>query len=172
MVLSSHRTETAHLPEQPFHHRLASSQIGRQEAPDLLGKVGENCARLENGDGVAPVDGTGIDNCGHPVVRRKRQEFGFELVAGADIDRMDPVGEPRLFKKHRDFVTVWRRPIIEFDHLPVLRIPAFWMPGWKPVSVWGTRHRNAYCNEPRLIHFRTYDLKHNPTRRPIDDVGR
>ena len=43
--------------------------------------------------GAPPAAGGVVDEGGHAVVGGDRQEVGLELVAGADVDRMDLVVE-------------------------------------------------------------------------------
>src|SRR3546814_4089517 len=43
-----------------------------------------------------------IDHCRHLVVRADLQEVGLELVAFADVDRDDVVGQPRLLEEDMD----------------------------------------------------------------------
>jgi hypothetical protein len=50
------------------------------------------------------------------VVGRDLQELGIELVALADVDRLDRVLESRLLEEHRDLVAVGRGPVVEVDH--------------------------------------------------------
>ena len=44
------------------------------------------------------------------------EEFGAELLALADVHRVDRVLELRFLEKHRHLVTVRRGPVIEIDH--------------------------------------------------------
>jgi hypothetical protein len=44
------------------------------------------------------------------------KKLRLELVALADVDREDLVGEPGLFEEYRDLVAVRRGPVIEIDH--------------------------------------------------------
>ena len=43
-------------------------------------------------------------------------KIGVKLATFADIDMNQTVLQLRLFKKQRDFVTVWRWSVIEIDH--------------------------------------------------------
>src|SRR3546814_10453296 len=56
------------------------------------------------------------DDGRHPVVRADLQEFGLELVAGADVDRVDLVRQPHLFQHDGDLKAIRRRPHVEIDH--------------------------------------------------------
>jgi hypothetical protein len=40
----------------------------------------------------------------------------LELLAFADVDRHDPVGDRSLLKKDRDLMPVRRGPIVEINH--------------------------------------------------------
>src|SRR3546814_6458757 len=55
------------------------------------------------------------DDGRHPVVRADLQEFGLELVAGADVDRVDLVRQPHLFQHDGDLKAIRRRPHVEID---------------------------------------------------------
>src|SRR3546814_13857229 len=56
------------------------------------------------------------DDGRHPVVRADLQEFGLELVAGADVDRVDLVRQPHLFQHDGDLKAIRRRPHVQIDH--------------------------------------------------------
>ena len=77
---------------------------------------------LEHADRLASVRRRGIDNRRHAVVRRDGEEIALELIAGADIDRMDRVVDSRFLKEHRDLVAVRRGPIVEVDHFRFPRL--------------------------------------------------
>src|SRR5262249_19194240 len=119
MVLSRHRPEPGHLPEQPFYNHDTVAEGMRQELAGFLREVDENGAGLEHRNRFAAVLRVVIDDRRHAVVRRKGPELRPELLALADIHRYDPVRQPGLLEKDRDLVAVRRRPIIEIDH----RIP-------------------------------------------------
>ena len=65
------------------------------------------------------VDRVMVDDGGHAVIRRERQELGTELIAGADVDRLDRVIETSLLEKESDLVAVRRWPVIEVDHCAI-----------------------------------------------------
>ncbi len=44
------------------------------------------------------------------------QKFRLELIALADVHRMNLIRQAGLFEKHRDLMAVGRRPIIKLDH--------------------------------------------------------
>src|SRR5271154_5110157 len=50
-----------------------------------------------------------VDDGGHAVVGRKSQELGIELIASADVDRLDRVIEARLPEKEGGLVAGRRR---------------------------------------------------------------
>ena len=56
-----------------------------------------------------------VDDRRHPAVGRNLQKVGSELVAAADIDRLDRVRRPELFKQDDDFLAVSSRPEIQVD---------------------------------------------------------
>src|SRR5471032_2515459 len=114
--LSRHRTESAHLPEQPLQRDVAAAQILRDEAAGLVGQVQQDRARFENRDRRAAVGRRVVDDGGDAVVRRDAQELRLELFALADMDRRDVIVEARLFKEQGDFVAVGRGPVVQVDH--------------------------------------------------------
>ena len=52
----------------------------------------------------------------HAGVRTDRQELRLELVAGADVDRLQGIGQPGLLQHDGDLPAVRRGPVIEVDH--------------------------------------------------------
>ena len=62
------------------------------------------------------VDRVAVDDGGHPVIGGECQELGFELIAGADVDRLDRVIEASFFQKQCDLVAVRRGPVVELNH--------------------------------------------------------
>ena len=70
------------------------------------------------------VDRVVVDDGRHAVIGGECQELGFELIAGADVDRLDRVIEAGLFEKQRDLVAVRRGPVVEFNHRD--RCPSLW----------------------------------------------
>jgi hypothetical protein len=79
-------------------------QIAGKQLSGLFGEIDENCTRLEHRDWLATVARLGVDNRRHAVVRGDVEELGLELIAGADVDRMDRVVESHLFEEHCDFM--------------------------------------------------------------------
>src|SRR6266852_2498467 len=124
VVLSGHRPQPAHLPEQPLCRSLKAAYILRQEAAGLLGQVRQDGAGLEQADRLAAVSRRGIDDRWHAIVRRDGEEVGLELIAGADVDRVDRVVQPGFLQEHRDLVAVRRGPVIELDHFSLLGFSA------------------------------------------------
>src|SRR4029079_5380927 len=112
MVLTSHRAETGHLPEQPLHDLEAAPHVGRQEAAGFLGEVLKDGARLEHADRCAAIGRLSIDNRWNAIVGSVSEEIRLELLSFADIDRVQPVGLRGLLQKDRDLVSVWGGPIV------------------------------------------------------------
>ena len=106
--------EVGHLPEQPLLHLDAGALVGGIELAGLAAEILQDRARLEDRDRLAagPV---GIDDGGHAVVGRDGQELGLELVALADVDGLDLVGEPALLEHDRDLVAVGGGPVVQLD---------------------------------------------------------
>src|SRR5690242_19546922 len=66
--------------------------------PGLLGEVGHGGAGFEGRQRRAAAHRLVIDDCGHPAIRRNLQTCRRELIAATDIDRLDAVRQPQLFK--------------------------------------------------------------------------
>ena len=80
MGLTRHRPEPAHPPEQPFIDRDTVARALRVELARLVAEILRDRAGLEDRDRFA-AGSLGVDDRGHPVVRRNRQEFPLELIA-------------------------------------------------------------------------------------------
>ena len=92
---------------------LADDEAGN----DLVGYVHSwEVGSTVDGPGLRRVLRFAIDDRGHPVVRRDREEFGLELIAAADVDRNNPVRKSSLFQEDGDLVTIRCRPVVEIDH--------------------------------------------------------
>ena len=83
--LPGHRPEAADLPEQPFQHLLPPARLDRREAPRFLGQMQQDRARLEDRQRAARH--VVIDDRRHVAVGADREEGGFVLRAGLDVDR-------------------------------------------------------------------------------------
>ena len=98
----------------------AAAQVGGQEAAGLFGQVEQDRAGFEQRQRRAAVGRGLVDDGGDAVVGRDGEELGLELVAPADVDRVDVVGQAGFFEEQRDLVAVGRGPVIEIDHGGVL----------------------------------------------------
>ena len=116
IVLPGHRTEIAHLPEQPLDRVNARAHILCQEATGLLGKIEQDRPGLENCNRLAAAGRCVIEDGGNSVVGGDDQKLRLELFALADIHRHDLVRQAGLLEKHRDLVAVGRGPIVDIDH--------------------------------------------------------
>ena len=116
MILTGHGSEPGHLPHEPLEHVDPGARLLREEAPRLRGEVDQDRAGFEDGDRPAAVTRIGVDDGGNAIVRRDGQELGLELLAAADVDRLHPVGQRRLFQEDGDLVAVRRGPVVEVDH--------------------------------------------------------
>ena len=116
MILPRHRTEPTHLPEQPLQHFGPAAQVCRNELAGLVGQIEQDGAGFEQRQRRTAVGRRVIDDRRNAVVGCNREEGGRELLAGADIDRNDPVRQPALFQKKRDLVAVRRGPVVQVDH--------------------------------------------------------
>ncbi len=120
VVLAGHRPEPAHLPEQPLDRFGAASHVARDELAGLVGEIEQDRARFEHRDRLAAAGGRVVDQRRDAVVGRHRQKVRLELLALADVHRLDVVGEAGLLEEDRDLVAVRRRPIVEVEHRELL----------------------------------------------------
>jgi hypothetical protein len=114
--LARHRAEAADLPEQPLGDLEPAAQVGRDEAADLVGEIEQHCTGFEQGDRFAAVGRCVIDQRGNLVVGRDRQELRLELLALAEVDRDDAVGEAAFLEEQLQLEAVRRGAEIEVDH--------------------------------------------------------
>jgi hypothetical protein len=82
VILSSHRTQAAHLPEQPLKNIVALTQVGGNIFSGLVRQVEKNGARLEYGNRFAAVCWFRVDDGRDAVVRRDVEKRGRELLTG------------------------------------------------------------------------------------------
>src|ERR1700733_3376052 len=122
VILTRHRSEPSHLPEQPFHDYDAIAQAVRQISAGFVGKIDEDGAGLEDRKRIAPILWAVIDDRRHAIVRGNRQKFRPKLLTLADIDGHDPIRKPGLLKEDRDLVAIRRGPIVEIDHRFAFRL--------------------------------------------------
>src|SRR3546814_3593098 len=57
-----------------------------------------------------------VDNSRDAIVGCNVQKMGLELLALADIDGENRIGQPGLFQKQGNLVSVVRGPVIHIDH--------------------------------------------------------
>ena len=117
VVLAEHRPGAAHLEHHPLQAGITPHRISRDQlASGLLGQIDQDGSRLEQLQRIA-VRSLGIDDHGNAVVRRDREEFRPELVALADVDRDDLVGQRQFLQRDMLLVAVGCRPGPNLDHL-------------------------------------------------------
>jgi hypothetical protein len=116
MILPGHRTQAAHLPEEPLQHLEAAAQVFRQELAGPLGEIKQDRAGLEDAHGRAAAGRILVEHRRHAVVGRDAEKIGLELLAFADVDAVKLVRKSGFLEKHRHFVAVGRGPIVELDH--------------------------------------------------------
>jgi len=104
------------MPHQPLDHDRARAQFGRQKAAGLVGEIDQDRAGLEHRERPAAVGWRVIDDRRNPVVRADRQKFRLELLAGADVDGNDRVGNAEFLQHDRDFPAVGRWRVMKVDH--------------------------------------------------------
>ncbi|MPM89698.1 hypothetical protein SDC9_136810 [bioreactor metagenome] len=116
VVLPGHGAQAAHLPEQPLNGLVAPAQILGDELLGLVGKIQQDRAGLEHRNRRAAIRWRLIDDGRDAVVGRDFQKVRSKLLAPADVDRMDLVGQPGLLQEHRDLVAVGGGPVVQVDH--------------------------------------------------------
>ncbi|KAG1252316.1 hypothetical protein G6F68_011843 [Rhizopus microsporus] len=114
--LAAHRAQTGHLPEQPFQGGDAAARVAGQELAGLLGQVQQDRTRLEHALRGTAIGWGLVDDGRHLVVGRDRKEFRLELVARADVDRVDAVLQAGFLQQQGHFVAVRGGPVIQVDH--------------------------------------------------------
>src|SRR6185312_14989932 len=72
--------------------------------------------RFEQRNRRATAGRVRVDNGWNAIVGCDREEVRRELLTLADVDRNDAIREAGLLEKHRDLVTVRRRPVVQIDH--------------------------------------------------------
>src|SRR5213083_1985387 len=102
----------------PARNPGAPRIAGRQEPPRLLGEVDEDGARLEEREA-----GLAVDDRRDLAVRADGDELGLELLALADVDGVNGVGQAALLEHDGDLPAVRRRPGVEVDHAPGMVAP-------------------------------------------------
>jgi hypothetical protein len=112
MILPKHRSETAHLPEQPFHDFGAPAQVGWQKLGGLFRKILQNSPGLENVQRSVAVRRLMIHDGGNAIVRRDREKIRRELFTRSDIHWLDVVGQTGFFQKNCDLMAVRRGPVV------------------------------------------------------------
>src|SRR5690242_6559773 len=106
VVLSGHRTQARHLPEEPLRHLDLAAHIPRQKLAAFLGEVQKNRTRLENRQRLAAIGWRVIDDRWDAIVRRDLEERRLKLGTTSYIHGNDAVGEGSFLQEHRDLVTV------------------------------------------------------------------
>src|SRR5947207_13567120 len=116
--LAHHRADVRHLPHEPLERPGVPWIAGRQEPPRLLGEVDEDGARLEERE-----VGLAVDDRRDLAVWADGDELGLELLALADVDGVNGVGQAALLEHDGDLPAVRRRPGVEVDHAPGMVAP-------------------------------------------------
>src|SRR4051812_44023178 len=104
MVLPRHGPEAPHLPHEPLERLDLAAQVLGDELAGLAREIKEDRPRFEDADRLAAACRSTVHDGGNAVVRRDLQELGLELLALADIDRVDPVLEAGFLQEERDLV--------------------------------------------------------------------
>ena len=93
--LPCHRPKAAHLPEKPLIHFNAGSLIGGVKLPRLAPEILQDGARFKHADrlSVRPIR---VNNRWHLVVWGDFQKLRLKLVARANVNHVQIIGEPKL----------------------------------------------------------------------------
>src|SRR5690242_5997222 len=118
--LAGHRSQPAHLPEQPLIDFAPRTLVRRIKLSGLATEILQDRAELEDRN-RAPTRSLRINDRRHAIVRSDRQEIRIELLALRNVHRLEHIGQAALFEHDRDFETVWRGPVIKLNGLCVLR---------------------------------------------------
>ncbi|MNV70467.1 hypothetical protein D3C71_1634360 [compost metagenome] len=116
MRLARHRAQAADLPEQPLIDLDPRPHVGRIEAPRFPAQILQDGTGLEDRQ-RSLVGSIGIDNGGHPAIGTDHLKRRRELLARADVHRLDHIGQPHLLQRDGDFPAVRRGPVPELDRL-------------------------------------------------------
>ena len=110
---------------QNSHSATATRSRSRfaAEAPGLAREILQDRAGFEHRNRLA-VGPVGIDDRGHAIVRRDGEKGRLELLARADVDQCERVGQAALFEHDGDLPSVRRRPVVELDRFCGLVIAA------------------------------------------------
>ena len=73
----------------------------------------------------SPPGPVGIDDRRHAVVRADGEEVRRELLAAADVHRLDHIWQAHLLERDGHLVAVRRRPVVDFDGLLHGRAPFY-----------------------------------------------
>src|SRR6266851_5095114 len=157
--LAGHWPEPAHLPHQPFEHRHLAPHVAlRPELAGLLAEIDQDRARLEDADRLA-ARALAVDDRRDLAVRADLDEVGLELVALADIDRVDRIGQRHFFERDADLAAVRRTPGVQYNgHLPNLLLfvrnwPAA-LPRCRDAARCKTPLPNCHCERSEAISLR------------------
>ena len=115
MRLPEHRADVTDLEHQPLQRGVAIAKVLRHQLARFGRQVDQDRARFEQRNG-AVVRAIGIDDRGNLVVRTDGQKFRRELVAGTDVDRVNPIRQRALLQHNVYLVPVRRGPGIKVDH--------------------------------------------------------
>lgn len=114
--MSEHWASSTDLKKKPLQSRVTRGARASQKPASLLGEIGQDGARLEDGD-LLPDRAVVVYDSWDFVVRANAQEPWLELVARTEIDHRNCVREAELFKRNRDLEAVRCGRSVEIDHL-------------------------------------------------------
>src|SRR5208282_1157095 len=109
MRLTEHRSYPAHLKHEPFDRLDPCNRIARHHLAGLFGEIDQNGAGFENLE--RPAAGSiAIDDRRNLGIRIDGDVVGLELIALADMDRMNVIRQPYLLEHDGDLFAVRRAP--------------------------------------------------------------
>ncbi len=109
-------TLVGHLPDHPLGDLIFAARILRPEPAVLFGDVHHHRARFEDRDRLPAAQRLMVDQGGHAIVGTDFQKSVLELIAAADVDRHDIVGNAELFEQDGHLLAVGRRGVMNIDH--------------------------------------------------------
>src|SRR5215472_4986333 len=114
MHLPWDRPEAAHLPHQPLEHGHLPPQIGGPKFAGLRAEIDQDGTGFEDAD-RRTARAFGIDDRRDLAVRADFHKGGGELLALADVYRLDGVGQSHLFQRDADLAAIRGVPGVQFD---------------------------------------------------------
>src|SRR5690242_19492843 len=97
------------LPTDPLGGMVVATGVLPPTPSGLLGEIHHDRPGFEDRDRGTPAHRLVIDDRLHPAVGRNPQKLRRELVAAADVDRLDRVRQPKFLQKNNALFAVYGR---------------------------------------------------------------